>query len=392
MGKAWRRGARWFPVSKRELVLLAALLLLTVPLQLLVQWKVITGIPPEGAHAHAHAHEHEVGGEHSHEEVDHGEEDHGEEDLGDNLIPNYGFEVGTREQAWGWHPRVNGSSVVFRDEKVRRRGTASGAVAGEAVSSGPSGWAFSLPVIPRGRGLLLRGFVLSRLERGGAYFLFRASRHLENGEVVPLVEASRVQDESLYDWEEMSLAAAVPPDADLVEVEVGMYGLGKAWFDDLSLEVVEAPELPVGTNAITNPSFEDGLEGWLPFGERGEGDGLSVEGTPGRRSLVLRSDGGKAWGVCQGLSGLPSSGKIGIEIRAGSQLEDGKAYLDLFVFYPRGPSLVRVGELAGAGGVRTFKAEVPLEEGPRGAWVGLAVDGRGALWVEEVKLTLDVGG
>lgn len=362
------------------------LLLLTVPLQLMVEWKVVTGLPPEGAHAHAHAHGHEAGErDHEHEH----EEGHDEEAFRGNLIPNYGFEVGTREQAWGWQPRVRGSSVVYRDTKVKRRGSASGAVAGEALSSGPSGWVFRSDVLPRGKGLTLRGHLLSEAEWGGAYLLLRAFRRDGEGRSLPLVEVSRVRTGSVSQWQEIVAQASVPHEAEGLEVEVGFYGKGKAWFDDMCLEVSVAPELPAEENLLSNPSFERGLEDWLPFGERGEGDSLQVRGQRGDVILALSSDGGEPWGISQGLVGFPEKGTLRVEGRLGSTLEEGHAYLDLFLFRPDGPQWVRVAELVGAGPVRDFQAELSWEGDLTGAWLGVVVDGKGILWVEETGLRIE---
>jgi len=375
-------------MGRKGVALVIVLFLVTVPLQLMVQWKVVTGMPPEGAHVHAHAGEHgegECSQDHA-DEYSHEEGDDGEGEPRGNLIPNCGFEVGTREQAWGWSPRVRGSSVVFRDEKVKRRGTASGAVAGEADSSGPSGWVFSSLGFPRGEGVTLRGYVLAEVERGGAYLLLRALRLVENEETVPLMEVYQVRDGSIAHWEEVSLEAAVPPEADRLEVEVGFFGRGKAWFDDLTLEVGKAPVLVAGEESLFNASFEQGLDGWLPFGERGEGDRLGVKGLPGGRYLELTSDGGGTWGVGQGVSGLPEQGALRVELSAGSKLVSGEAYLDLFLFYPQGPRRVRVGELSGDQPVRTFGSEIPLEDGLRGAWVAVAVNGVGAVQVTGASL------
>lgn len=370
-----------------RLALILAFFLLTIPLQLLVQWRVVTGIPPEGAHSHAHAEEHGMEGEHEHEHEG-SEEEQGEEPEV-NIIPNYGFEVGTREQAWGWYPKVVGPSVVFRDEKVKRMGSASGAVVGEAAWSGPSGWVFVTEKFPKGRGMYLRGYVLSEVQEGGAFILLRAMRRVEGGGTFPLAEVCRVRAETLSQWEEVSVEAPVPEETDLLEVEVGFFGSGKAWFDDLALQARDVASLPTGKNVILNPAFEEGLEEWLPFGEREDGDVITVEGPKGRRTLILRSSEKGVWGVCQGLSGLPEGSVIGMEITAGSRLKQGRAYLDLFLFYLDGPRRVRVGELSGAMPPRGFSVEVPVEDGLVGVWVGLAVDGVGTLQVEGVSLSLE---
>ncbi len=365
-----------------------AIFLITVPLQLLVQWEVVTGLPPGGAHTHAH--EHGVG-DHVHGHGCCEDEGHDEEALRGNLIPNYGFEVGSKEQAWGWHVKVRGSSEVYRDEQVRRRGTASGAVVGQALSSGPSGWAFYPDRFPRGEDVSLTGHLLAEVERGGAYLSLRAFRRGEEGVNRPLMEVSRVKDVSVSQWEEVSLKAHVPPEAEILEVEVGFFGKGRAWFDDLNLEVSDAPELNPGKNLLSNPSFREGLGDWLTFGDRGEGDDLKMKGPKSPARMVLTSDGGEPWGVCQGLTGFPSGGTLRVDGKLGSRLEEGRAYLDLFLFLPEGVRRVRVAELAGVVPVREFRAEVSWEGDLPGAWLGVVVDGKGSVEVWEAGLWIVSG-
>ena len=111
------------------LAVAAVLLAVSIPLQYLARTEVVAGLAPGSAHAHAHG-EGEEAHEHEHEHPD--EEGHlaAEVPLGVNLIPNYGFEVGTRERIPGWVRIADEQGgLTYRDDSTSYRGLASAAVA-----------------------------------------------------------------------------------------------------------------------------------------------------------------------------------------------------------------------------------------------------------------------
>lgn len=224
-------------------------LVLTVPLQYLTRKEVVVGLGSESAHSHAHGE-----GEDTHADEDSsGEENghmHGNEEghlatevpLGVNLIPNYGFEVGTREQAWGWFKvGVTQGETVYRDDGVARSGLASAAVNTNGATIDGAGWLMRLDELPLDHVVIAEGYIKTEGFTGGAYLKITLETR-KQGEDKPSVldwaYTDVVAGES--DWTFTSTRIYVPPEATGVWLEAGVSGQGRAWFDDLSLVVEEA--------------------------------------------------------------------------------------------------------------------------------------------------------
>ncbi len=234
------------------IIALFAILALSVPLQYLARKEVVVGMASDAAHSHAHG-----GEEHSHADGDSGEEEavHGHEHtedeghlatevpLGINLIPNFGFEAGTREQIWGWvNVGTDEGETVFRDDSVARSGLASAAVTTNGAVVGGAGWLMRLDELPLGHVVIVEGYIRTQGMEGEAYLKIILSKNVE-GKNEPLVldysSSAAVSGDS--DWMFCTARINVPVEADGVWLEAGMHGRGRAWFDDLSL-VVEEPE------------------------------------------------------------------------------------------------------------------------------------------------------
>lgn len=231
--------------------ILIFLLAVTIPLQYLVRREVVVGIPSESAHSHAHeeedTHAHEDSSEeesgHAHAHTE--EEGHLATDvrLGINLIPNYGFEVGTYEQIWGW---TGGGSeqgeTVYRDDEVAHRGLASAAVSTNGETVDGAGWIMLLDELPLDHTVFFDGYIRTEGLTGAAFLKITLEIREEGEErprVLDLVYTDIVNGDSEWTFRDTSIY--VPPEATGVWLEIGMTGQGKVWFDDLSL-VVEEPE------------------------------------------------------------------------------------------------------------------------------------------------------
>ena len=224
-------------------------LALTVPLQYLVRKEVVVGLSSESAHSHAHGEEEDA---HAHEgssEEDHAHE-HPEEEghpatevpLGTNLIPNYGFEVGTREQAWGWFAVGTGEGeTVYRDGKTARSGLASAAVNTNGATVRGAGWLMRLDELPLEHVVVAEGYVKTEGLVGGAYLKITLETR-EEGDDRPQALGWAYSDVKAgdNDWTFVGARVEVPPQATGVWLEAGLFGRGRAWFDDLSLVVEEA--------------------------------------------------------------------------------------------------------------------------------------------------------
>lgn len=224
------------------------LLVMTVPLQYLARQEVVVGIPSEHTHSHASEEEESTDSnqEYSTDANKHtSEEGHlaTEVELGINLIPNYGFEVGTYEQIWGWTGGGSGQGeVVYRDDEVAHGGLASAAVSTNGATVEGAGWIMRLEELPSDHAIFFDGYLRTEGLIGEAYLKITLEIR-EEGDDRPRVLGMAVSDTVSGDneWALRETSLYVPPEATGVWLEIGMIGQGRAWFDDLSL-VVEEPE------------------------------------------------------------------------------------------------------------------------------------------------------
>lgn len=232
--------------------ILIFLLALTIPLQYLVRREVVVGIPSESTHSHAghgeeEAQDHEDSGEEEGEHVHEHTEEEGhlatEVNLGINLIPNFGFEVGTYEQIWGWTGfGPEQGEVVYRDDDVAYRGLASAAVSTNGINVDEAGWYMRLDELPLDHFVYFEGYLKTEALTGVAYLQVTLETR-EEGNDNPLVLGWANSDTVTGDseWTLLTLSLYVPPEATGVWLKAGLSGQGRVWFDELSL-VVEEPE------------------------------------------------------------------------------------------------------------------------------------------------------
>ncbi len=237
------------PKRGRSLVLtplvVLALLALSVPLQYLAKEEVVVGLSAESGHSHAHG-PGEDESSHAGEEGEAHTEEEGhavsEATLGINLIPNYGFEVGTREGAWGWSPGPHAEGVlIYRDDSVSYKGLASAAVSTGGIMAADAGWFMRLDEPPLEHDVVFEGYVKTEGMQGAAFLrvLFETG---DGEQESKLFWADSEGVSGNADWTLQSTRCFIPGEASGVWVEVGVSGSGRAWFDDLSLVARENGE------------------------------------------------------------------------------------------------------------------------------------------------------
>jgi hypothetical protein len=374
------------------LVVIIFLLAITIPLQYLIRKEVVVGLAADNSHSHAHGEE----------EPGHEEEGQPESNIesGRNLISNYGFEVGTYEQIAGWGRKgVDQGAVVYLDKNVAHQGFASAAVDTNGAYVSDAGWFIKLDDLPSDHDIVFEGYVKTQGLQGEAYLRILAEGLKEGQEEVQLLVSPSTDDvHGDTDWTLSSLRCFIPPEATGVWLEVGVFGVGKAWFDDVSL-IAEGREdvLATGVNLLKNPSLEDGTRYWhyatniaIPMvslgnpslGPDGGKDFFFQVSTPspqeGSSSWIYQSICGfyghkgtlavTGWMRAEGLNGI---GNIGVRALG---ITGEKGYR----------SIVSV---SGDQPWTEFKMEIPIDGQTTDIWVFLDMEGLGSLYVSGLNAT-----
>jgi len=386
--------------GKRSLVtffvVLVVLLSLSLPLQYLVRREVVVGMPQEHAHSHSHAeeehdHEEEQGHEHTHEGEDH---PGSEVPLHTNLVSNYSFEVGTLEQIWGWAPQGRDQgAVVYRDDRVSRSGMASAAVNAGDFPVIDAGWVKLLDELPRGHDVVFEGYIKTEGLQGEAYLgvvAEAAGGEEEQARVILRASSDDVDGDS--DWSLSRLRCYIPPEATGVWLVTGIYGRGRAWFDDLSLVVEEREEsVFTGRELLKNPCFTEGTRNWHLFSFTPQPAlryGVLLRGPEGDDALFIQdvtpgAPESKNCGFYQAICGLYGHrGILTISGRLRAEGIEGTGLAGVRVFGIDGEtwhgSTTRV---SGDTPWREFVVSVPIDDRVTCAWVIFNLEGSGTLYV-----------
>ncbi len=183
-----------------------------------------------------------------------------------------------------------GEPGLYKSERITGFGPARGQVQ-QGIVVGSFG----------GRRVVVRG--AARVEAsGGGSAILRLRGYDQKDAASILAESSTpsgaAADQASGGWRTYEVAAEVPKDASSLEIDLGLAGEGRVWWDDISLEV-SGPETPGSPGAtappLENPGFETmastGPAGWdLPWDARRAGYSAALsEDRPksGRRSLLL---------------------------------------------------------------------------------------------------------
>jgi hypothetical protein len=379
-------------------VTVIVLLGLAILLQYLVNREVIVGLPSEQGHAHAHG-EDEQGNQQEGESPQDGQTDL-EISPGVNLISNYGFEVGTREQIWGW-ARIGQEQgvVVYRDDDISRRGLASAAVDTNGASVIDAGLIMRLDELPRARDVIFEGYIKTDDLAGEAYLKILAEGKAEGDEKIrPVVIASTDEVNGDSDWTPTRIRCYVPPETTGVWLEAGVYGKGRAWFDDLSLSVEEREDaLASGENLLRNPTFEEGTRHWHLFSETINPVleyGAIPMGPHGGMALYLQDrtpdpSVAKYSGFHQAICGLYGhKGTLAVSGWLRADNAGGNGYVGVGVFKAGGEQLLRNPvQVSGNLPWSDFSMSIPIDGEVASVWVMINLEGSGRLYVSDLKAT-----
>jgi hypothetical protein len=369
-----------------EILLLVVLLLLAIsaPLQYLVRKEVVVGLPSDF--------------EHHHEEET--TDQAAEAQSYSITVTNFGFEVGTREQIWGWSQAGGDQgAVTYRDDNVARRGFASASVNTNGVWANDAGWITKMDELPLDKDLVFSGYVRTEDLNGEAYVEILCQGSLPDQEQQQLlVSVSSDDRHGTNDWSLTSVECHIPPEASGIWLEVGVFGTGHAWFDDLSLEVKDRrDDLQIGQNLLKNPSLADGASSWhaesttpnpaIEYGQAGTGP----DGTPA--FLLKRSNAGPGdlTALHQSLSGFYGhQGTLTLSGRMRCEGLSGSAFLGVRLFRPDGYVALRSADsISGNSGWKDFTMAVGLDGSVEDLWFSFNMEGSGSVYVSGLQAVFE---
>lgn len=289
-----------------------------------------------------------------------------------NLLKNPGFEEGIPEHPWmaaAWDTFQSGLPTVFfgRDTALAHSGRWAVSVANLStyvpmfhnwsqtlvVGREMHGKDVTFSVWTRNNGLQGRAYILVQAYRDTVTKMARTwkvdretalSRLKMQKSDDPLVNLGWDREyfsEPETDWVKREVRIFVPPTVNVLVVRCGLFGVGQVMFDDATLTASPArppEELPLKTNLLKDPGFEESGDAWEysmpPY------EGLMVERDTtvfhsGRGSMTM--GGGEQGpvsaraGVCQVISNRSLSGKrlrLSGWVRTDSLL--GQAYVKIY--------------------------------------------------------------
>jgi hypothetical protein len=267
-----------------------------------------------------------------------------------NLLANPGFETPLAGHDWmpaSWDTSVSGLPTVFfgRDTFLVHGGRYAVTVAnvsrvwpmahnwsqGLAVQKSWWGKDAVLSVWTRSNGLDGRGYVLLQALRDT---LTRSAldHHVARDSASRILNIKPI-DDPMYDlgwkranfsdpeteWVRRELRVFIAPLTSVLYVRMGMTGTGQVLFDDAQL-TIDAPQaaapLPLNTNLLRDPSFEEGGNAWEFVAPPWEGMHVDVDTTTGHtgRACGMATGGNNGWvkgraGFCQVVANPALAGK-----------------------------------------------------------------------------------
>jgi hypothetical protein len=142
---------------------------------------------------------------------------------------------------WGWTGSgTEQGETVYRDDGVARSGMASAAISTNGADIAGAGWYMRLDELPLEHDVFFSGYIRTEGLSGGAYLRITLETEDEgDGGTIVLgwIFSETVAGDN--DWTLISVDVHIPPETTGVWLEAGLSGRGRAWFDDLSLEVRE---------------------------------------------------------------------------------------------------------------------------------------------------------
>ncbi len=347
------------------------------------------------AEGHEHAHSHEEG-EAAHEEEGEGDEGQAEKPPGNNLITNFSFEVGESLDIYGWSPvGFDPGTSAWRDTLSAADGFACAALSADESSSGYDLlWRQQVVEFPTGVDLEVSGLVRVE-ELSGRSFLRVSGIRIYGGEARQTVFLDLSGPSGSGGWDRLSGELYLPEDIEFLVVEVGIFGFGKAWFDEISAvprERLHSPP-PYEVNLLRNPDFQEGLSGWglLPTDPLvRSGWGISDDGPGGGKALFIQPVAPAAepnptffYQAVSGLEGSPGVAHLSGSANTLSLQGEANVFLVLYTsdaYYTVTPTE----PLTGGNGWRRLSCSAPLPEGIRSAWIYLSAEGSGTALFSEI--------
>ena len=223
-----------------------------------------------------------------------------------NPLRNPGFEASEpRSREFGW--QMGGVSEVQPKEGKR-----SGFVASDASSARRPGLLQGIDAKPfRGKRIRYRAAVRVESEAGSeaqAQLWFRVDRKkADGGRVTGAFDNMHERPIKKSEWQYYDLVGDVHDDAARITLGLFFHGTGKAWIDDVSVQVVredvKVTTIPSGdvgaATEIRNPGFEQGkvgarIEGWYAASQNGYRATISdKEPKLGKQCGLLQRDPGE---------------------------------------------------------------------------------------------------
>jgi hypothetical protein len=327
-------------------------------------------------------------------------EDASETVASENLVANYSFEVGSDLEFYDWETDGEDPGTgIWRDQEVSAFGFSSAAMLARDTSRGTDLiLAQKLQDVPAGQEVTVKGWVKTEELHGNAFlrvdgFISEepASRYL--------VWLSLDEVTGTADWQEVQGTLYLPPEVTGASVSVGIFGEGKAWFDEISLTAVErvpAP-LPRDENLLRNPDFAQSTLYWHYF---------SVPGTP-KVDWGVRDSGGATGpnlfltqpspvdqsqysGFYQVVNGLDHTTDLAT-LRGRVRAEDleGEAWLALTFYGLNGRGLAESDlALSGSRDWEYLEVQVQVPDDAKSVWVRLIFNGTGTAAFDDIDFRL----
>jgi|GEM_PF-1471911 len=395
-------------LTRQALILLAAALIIGAAVLSQHYLRTNLVVTAEGhEHAHSHSHSSEEDGHHHEEDHEAGEEEGAEEGSGGeevppetNLVVNYSFEVGSQLDIYGWTPEgTDPGTSTWRDLEVSAAGFASAGLAADGSATGSElVWKQSINTFPRGVDLEVGAMVRTSGLRGGAFVRLSAFRSTPEGQGVILAHLLLGGIAGENDWSELRGTVYIPEEVELLQLEVGIFGTGRAWVD--SVRAVPRPHRlpppPTLTNLLDNPDLSRGLEGWnLMFSPADRKAGWSMEelGPAGGRALRLqppptddRSGRIFLYQAVNGLEGI--RGTAVLSGRASARELEGRAFLVLVFYTPEDMFASEPAAIPGGSDWGDLQVAMEIPEGACTAFAYLVAEGNGSALFSDLDLQL----
>ncbi len=309
------------------------------------------------------------------------------------LLFNGSFDIGRGKNPVGW--KYSG----LKSEKIKNQWLDSSginnskclAIFSEEEPMFWNHWFQEIKNPPANKWVKLTGFLKTENVNGQAYFSINAWKD----EKTPLLQEHRGHIDGTKDWTEISFEVPIPESSKTIVVNAGLWGTGKAYFDNLSLTITQPPPLE-NNPVIKNPGFEDGLNYWKETCFPDEKVSFSVSSTEkkmGMFSAVITCSRPIEPPNFSSLNQLviPTffKGKNKIQLTAWMKTKDVSNYALIAVLFlnpDRGKYVFSTERLTGDTDWSLIHLETDIPKGTTAIYPHLGLVGGGTVWIDEVAL------